>query len=386
MGLADIVSRARAGSILRSPELKALPTIEQLSEKPLNEKQPTTGGEGSGLHPSFHASGDSRSGDPLSTNRHPQLVVRTVPTWVHVLEGDDEESAQQTTSLLPSDPPNAQVAEHHYHPFVRPHGRNQPARGRRYDQDREWAPPMPNGHSADHTSRWKAYVNASAYPAITSEGGELVTPDWLEKNGPDYSRPWMADAEQEDMENLQGIQARRRVWWKRMQRTIIRSPMIPLVLRSIVWTFSVAALAVAASIHRQTPGLQTSTEMAIAVDAFAMVYLLYITYDEYSGKPLGLRSARAKMRLIFLDLFFIVFDSANLSLAFEAISEEWACGTETPSTSQTSQTSQKPQTPETSRICTRQKTLASLLLIALIAWLLTFSISVFRLVERVTRK
>ncbi|KAI4102263.1 MAG: hypothetical protein L6R37_004513 [Teloschistes peruensis] len=384
MGLADIVSRARAGSILRSPELKASPTIDQVSEKPPNEKQPTTGVEGVGPHASFHANGDSRSGDPLSTNRNPQLVVRTVPTWVHILEGDDQASSHQTTSLLPSDPANAQVAEHHYHPFVRPHGRNQPPRGRRYDQDREWAPPMPNGHSADHTSRWKAYVNASAYPAITSEGGEIVTPDWYEKNGPDYSRPWMADAEQEDMENLQGIQTRRRVWWKRIQRTIIRSPMIPLVLRSIVWTFSAAALAVAASIHRLTDNERkknpdtdlknlASTEMAIAVDAVALVYLLYITYDEYSGKPLGLRSARAKMRLIFLDLFFIVFDSANLSLAFEALGESSGCKVLRP-------------TDDDIRICKRQKTLASVLLIALIAWLLTFSISVFRLVPKVESK
>lgn len=96
--------------------------------------------------------------------------------------------------------------------------------------------------------------------------------------------------------------------------------------------------------------------MAIIVDAIAMIYLIYITYDEYSGKPLGLRNAKAKMRLIFLDLFFIVFDSANLSLAFEAFGEDRYCG----------------------EVCGKQKALASVLLIALIAWLSTFSISVTR--------
>ena len=90
--------------------------------------------------------------------------------------------------------------------------------------------------------------------------------------------------------------------------------------------------------------------MAIIVDAVAMVYLLYITYDEYTGKPLGLRPAKAKMRLIFLDLFFIVFDSANLSLAFATI-EKVNCDEE---------------------ICSRHITLASVLLIALIAWLTPF--------------
>ena len=126
-----------------------------------------------------------------------------------------------------------------------------------------------------------------------------------------------------------------------------------------VWSFSAVALALACSIHHITDECRIratpSTNMAIVVDAVALVYLLYITYDEYSGKPLGLRPAKAKMRLIFLDLFFIVFDSANLSLAFEAIQGDCI-----------------------SQVCTRQKALASVLLIALIAWLLTFSISVMR--------
>ena len=100
-----------------------------------------------------------------------------------------------------------------------------------------------------------------------------------------------------------------------------------------VWVFSAVALALAASIHvitdhqnkiralngQERIHITPSTNMAIIVDAVAMVYLLYITYDEYTGKPLGLRPAKAKMRLIFLDLFFIVFDSANLSLAFVSI-------------------------------------------------------------------
>ena len=136
-----------------------------------------------------------------------------------------------------------------------------------------------------------------------------------------------------------------------------------MVIRMNVWSFSAVALALACSIHHMTDrnissGNIASTNMAIVVDAVALVYLLYITYDEYSGKPLGLRPAKAKMRLIFLDLFFIVFDSANLSLAFESI--EGGCSIHDP------------------KICSLQKTLASVLLIALIAWLLTFSISVMR--------
>lgn len=113
-----------------------------------------------------------------------------------------------------------------------------------------------------------------------------------------------------------------------------------------------------------------STLIAITVDAVALVYILYITYDEYTGKPLGLRSAKAKMRLIFLDLFFIVFDSANLSLAFSALSDVQGPCQEGELNGILS--------PRDRRLCQRQTALASVLLIVLIAWLMTFSISVLR--------
>lgn len=224
-------------------------------------------------------------------------------------------------------------------------------------------------------SRWRAFAVSSAYPANSAEVGEIVTEEWLVQNGADYSRPWLAGEEDGDPEkgsaSLFRSRMKRRAWYLRAQRTILRSPVVPMVIRLIVGIFSMMALALAASIRRLTttmladdslipkPRKTPSTDMAIIVDAVAIVYLSYITYDEYSGKPLGLRSAKAKMRLIFLDLFFIVFDSANLSLAFEAVQDNLKSG-------------------GLHQINDRQETLASVLLIALIAWLLTFSISVLR--------
>ena len=207
--------------------------------------------------------------------------------------------------------------------------------------------------------------------------------EWLIHNGPDYSRPWLADADSEeaDKEGIQFWKSKRKVWWIRAQSTILKNPMIPLVFRSIVWTFSLVALGLAGSIYHRTNkddvilSNTASTYMAIVVDAIALIYILYITYDEYTGKPLGLRSARAKMRLIFLDLIFIVFDSANLSLAYEGLITQGSgavcsecSGTKCSDSAITDQ----------QEICSRQKGLASVLLIALIAWLLTFSISVLR--------
>jgi len=161
--------------------------------------------------------------------------------------------------------------------------------------------------------------------------------------------------------------------------------MVPLFIRMTVWSFSLIALALGANIFHLSKVYgcveRPSTDMAIVVDAIALVYIFYITYDEYTSKPLGLRSPKAKMRLIFLDLFFIVFDSANLSLAFDALTDDrWACQ-DNPSQS----TAKCGGGGILDDLCRRQKALSSVLLIALVAWLLTFSISVLRLIERVTQ-
>jgi hypothetical protein len=149
---------------------------------------------------------------------------------------------------------------------------------------------------------------------------------------------------------------------------------VPLVFRLTVWSFSLVALALGASIHHLTNNYSRaqgpSSLMAIIVDAIAMVYILYITYDEYTGRPLGLRSAKAKMRLIFLDLFFIVFDSANLALAFESLADVTGSCVQGEVNGKVD--------PGNDMICRRQSALASVLLIALVAWLMTFSVSVLR--------
>lgn len=116
--------------------------------------------------------------------------------------------------------------------------------------------------------------------------------------------------------------------------------------------------------------------MAIIFDSVALVYIFYITYDEYTGKPLGLRSAKAKMRLILLDMYFIVFNAANLSLAFDALTDvRWSCRESLMFAGPGNDGSHN------SGLCNRQRALSGVLLIALVAWLLTFAVSVFRYVS-----
>lgn len=203
-------------------------------------------------------------------------------------------------------------------------------------------------------------------------------PNWLDTEVTDYSKPWLADHNEDDVEEGSGryhaFRQKRKTWYKRMQQTILYNPMIPLVFRMTVFTFSAVAAALGASIHRESQIYRftqgPSAVMAIIIDVVALVYILYITWDEYTGKPLGLRSAKAKLRVIFLDLFFIVFQSANLSLAFQTLSDpKQACrpgvrGTLSDTTD--------------AGICAKQKALASVILIALIAWLNTFCVSILR--------
>lgn len=105
--------------------------------------------------------------------------------------------------------------------------------------------------------------------------------------------------------------------------------------------------------------------MAIAVDVVAIPYILFVTYDEYTSQPLGLRSAKTKISLVLLDLFFIIFESANLALAFASLTvADGAC-----------QTSDNGYNPI---VCDRTKALCGILFIALLSWTLTFAVSIFR--------
>jgi len=225
------------------------------------------------------------------------------------------------------------------------------------------------------------------------EGERLVDEEWMRQNMGDLDAPWDPEilrnrkGEEDDETGLWLFTPKKRKrWWRKVERTTMRSPFVPLGIRLTVLIFSVLALALAGSIWRQTDrtgcARGSSTWLSLIVDVVAVVYTIYITLDEYTSKPLGLRPPGAKLRLIFLDLVFIVFDSANLSLAFESLTDpQWACrngiddngpviggGLTTCGLNR--------------QICSRQKGLTGTLLVALVAWLATFTISVLRVLER----
>jgi len=299
-----------------------------------------------------------------------QRPVRTLPPWVQSVEEDD--NADPSASLLPRTPTSVRPASHNYMPTPKS---NVP--GRRFDHAREHAPVTPTAPLSEHGSKWQQFAKASDYDRDrpNSSRGQIVDDTWMKENMPDLEEPWQP-MDQEDKPQLSGFWLFNPLKRARMHKMLLNHTMVPLVVRLVVLIFSVLALALAGSIFHKSNSRpcknNSSTWLAIIVDVVAIVYTIYITYDEYTSKPLGLRSHYAKMRLIFLDLAFIVFDSANLSLAFQALTDErWACRDGTELNEATS-------CPYTKSICVRQKALTATLLIALVAWLMTFAISTLR--------
>ena len=261
-----------------------------------------------------------------------------------------------------------------------PKGKQRAEPGRVWDHLRVSEPYIQRRPFSEDAEMLREYIRGIPKGAPCNLPSVRVTNDWLEQNGPDYSQPWLAGRTQNaqtEAARLFKHRSQRKTWWQRTQRTILRNAIIPLFIRAIVLGFSAAAMAIGIVLwvnlsHQSKPDssgvaspippkVTSSIMMATIVDGIALFYLIAIIYDEYTGKPIGLRSATAKMRLIFLDLFFIVCDSANLSLALMAVAHL------------------DPKCDD----CYNGwlKGLAGVLLIALLSWILAFAISVLRYVH-----
>lgn len=296
---------------------------------------------------------------------------------------DEDDNADATTFLLPRTPTSVRPACHNFMPTPKS---NVP--GRKFDHAREGAPVTLGTPISDSALKWKQFAQASSHQGehadrpVSSRTGQIVDDAWMKENMPDLETPWHPIDEGEQNERLKGFwlfsPAKRKRKLMRFHKILMNHPMVPAVIRMVVLVFSILALSLAGAIYHHSDNVgcdnNSSTWMAIVVDVVAILYTIYITYDEYTSKPLGLRSHNAKMSLIFLDLAFIVFESANLSLAFQALTDvKWACRDARNDLDQTCNYSQP--------ICSRQKALTATLLIALFAWLTTFTISTLRCVH-----
>lgn len=148
---------------------------------------------------------------------------------------------------------------------------------------------------------------------------------------------------------------------------VIRHSLAPLLFRLVVLITSIIALSIAAKIFEiedrdeGDTAEETQSLVAIVVDCVAVPYICYMVWDEYTGKPLGLRSVKSKISLILLDLFFIIFKSASTALAFESLVYHNLTD---------------------SAVRALSKALAAFMLIGLMAWTMNFAVNIFCTVER----
>lgn len=245
--------------------------------------------------------------------------------------------------------------------------RRREQRGKKWDHLRTKEPVIiPSYLMRDEQSPWRNFVQASKYGRLPGERSETVEPEKLEELMPGFN----------DASSLRFTDAaivrrsRRAAFHEHVWRILLNHPLVPAILRFSVLVLSIASLAFSASLWRQyaanvtvgdsTTTLRTQWLVAIVVDCVVTPYVFYMTWDEYSGLQLGLRSPMQKVSLTLMDLFFIIFKSASTTLAFDSLYIDGSPPGE----------------------MARMKALASFLLLGLIGWIMNFTVNVFRLVQR----
>ncbi|KAI1281101.1 hypothetical protein F5Y07DRAFT_355375 [Xylaria sp. FL0933] len=256
--------------------------------------------------------------------------------------------------------------------------------GRKWDHLRSAEPViMGLGYRApdeDPYERWRDFIHSSSYGQDPNDHYEVVSQESFDQMMPGLNNPVRSPLQPLDPKS-KGRSSRKAAWFMRVGDFVLRHPIAPLIFRLIVLISTISALALATVIYRRekdpkvVTGSQTETSQAIVaiiIDSVAIPYILYMTYDEYTGKPLGLRQPTQKVSLTLLDLVFIVLKSASTALAFEALVYHSGGG--------------KGQDPrdDAQRLQSLDlaRALAALTLVGLIAWILNFTISVFRLAEK----
>ncbi|RYP91820.1 hypothetical protein DL770_002076 [Monosporascus sp. CRB-9-2] len=256
--------------------------------------------------------------------------------------------------------------------------------GRRWDHLRTADPViMGLGYRDPHEdpyARWRDFIRSSAYGLDPNVEHDIVPYEVLQEQMPGLSRPVRTPLH--PLDPMTRRRSRKKTLVMRFKDFVLRHPIAPLIFRLIVLISTLSALAVAVNRYKteRNPNFRAADEtsqakIAIIIDTIAVPYIMYMTWDEYTGKPLGLRPAAQKVSLTLLDLIFIAFKSASTALAFEAL--VYHTGNSRP---------ENPEDPEVRRAEATNKrlaeALAALMLVGVISWILNFTISVFRVAEK----
>lgn len=241
------------------------------------------------------------------------------------------------------------------------------ARGRKWDHLRSTEPVIISGFSSGAWKQpitWRDFARSSKWGHAQNERSQVVDYKVLNDLQPTFNEDVNMDLDF----SRAGIKERRsQRFTKRIWDLAIRHSLSPLLFRLTVIITSILALAIAAQIYKlelktiTNEAEQTQSLVAVVVDSVAIPYSAYMIWDEYTGKPIGLRPAKSKIALILLDIFFIIFKSASTALAFETVVYHNVID----------------QT-----IAPLAKAMASFMVIGLLAWTMNLTVNVFRTVEK----
>lgn len=244
--------------------------------------------------------------------------------------------------------------------------RRREQRGRKWDHLRTAEPVIiPSYLVREQQSPWRNFIQASKYGPMAGEQSQTVDPEKLDELMPGFND----DSSIRFTETAMKRRSRREALHEHVWKLLLNHPLVPAMLRFSVLVLSIASLSLSANLWKlysnaipQGYGttLRSQWLVAIVVDCVVSPYVFYMTWDEYSGPQLGLRSPMHKVFLTLLDLFFIIFKSASATLAFDSLYLK--------------------NTPYGEMA--KMRALAAFLLLGLIGWIMNFTVNVFRLVQR----
>ncbi|KAK1256301.1 hypothetical protein MKX07_008560 [Trichoderma sp. CBMAI-0711] len=324
-----------------------------------------------------------------------QRPVRTIPPWIALYHEVHDPNVEEQLRLL--NPPRPATAPQHNAtpqeprrrvsqdgfvtwdedpklgppqsergriPHLFKYGRAS-ARGRKWDHLRSAEPVIVSSHAAawrQPALSWAEFIRSSAWGRPRGQESEIVDVEALNQLPPNLNAPIRLPLDAPEAKH-----EKRRPFSKRVWKRAMRSSLSPLLFRMTVIIMSLIALGIAAKMFALEDRAlgegaeRTQSIFAVAVDCVAVPYNGYMIWDEYTGKPLGLRSAQSKTSLILLDLVFIIFKAAGTALAFEHVVYH---------------------TFGDHEVRALAKALASFMLLGLLAWTANLTVNIFRVIAR----
>ncbi|CAL9735764.1 regulator of phospholipase D Srf1p [Monosporozyma servazzii] len=244
----------------------------------------------------------------------------------------------------------------------------------------------------EEEKKWKEYLPRLFEQVYSGKGPERAD---NERNGLNA----LNNKEQEGM--MSQFESETEKWRSHFDDTVIKwkpiftdfvdnTRRLPLAFRVIILFFSLISLGLAVRIFQNSRNFsnelqnsipqQASTIMTICVNSIASIYTIYIAQDEFKSAPIGLRNILDKLKLIILDLLFIIFSSANLALAFNTrYDQRWVCNSYYPLDLKGTVSEVNPSVPH---ICRKQEALSAFLFILVFSWVCCVILSLVRIVRR----